>query len=194
VVTDPTPALNPYAPTLAVEDHHDPAESSPLVGAVGRPQTLRRIAFRWFLICGLSAIPSFVFGLSLTGGRVWGMLTGIVIFALLYTWLDYRTASRPFRQQRLWRRTLKITYGTRIGMSIVFPLGMFPDMYCGLLAVGLTQLVLGSDLSSWDATGGMTFGIALLTTLVQGCLLNIVLGCYALLVFLAQVVVGRLRG
>ncbi len=184
------PSLNPYAPTTAVDNdpYVDPAAPA---ADEEIPASLRRTALRWLVVCGISAAPSFVFGLAITGGQVAGMLTGILLFVIGYTLLDYRTASLPIRRKRTVRRTLKITYGTRIAISILFPIGAYLDTICGILSVGLTQSITGFELRS--ASGEMGYFAATFTTLVQGALLNVVLGCYALMVHGIQLFVVAVR-
>jgi hypothetical protein len=152
--------------------------------------SLARIVRCWLFVCSLSAIPSFFFGFGVSNGQVAGMILGILIFVIAYTILDYTTASRPFRRNRQVRRTLKIAYGTRIAISIIFPLGAYVDIFCGFLSIGLIQSVSGFEFRSSE---GMSFGATLLTTLVQGVLLNIALACYAMVVHGVQLFVSVLR-
>ena len=182
--TDDSP-LNPYAPTseVAAADVKPPIEVEP-------PGTLTRAAIRWFTVCGISALPSFFFGFTITGGRISGMLLGIFIFAVGYTLLDFRTAEWPIRQKKPVRRTLKITYGTRIAISLIFPIGGYLDLICGIFSIGIVGSLVGQSLANGDA---MSFFTSLATTLVQGCMLNLVLGVYALIIHGVQAVVIAMK-
>ncbi len=188
-VSNSDPTINPYAPAATID-------AEPLVDAriaaeeIVEPRSLRRVAIRWLIVCSLSAIPSFFFGLAITEGRAAGMIVGILLFVIGYTILDYRTAGYRIRQKKTIQRTLKIAYGTRIAISILFPLGMYIDLVCGLLSVGLTQSITGHEFRDSDP---MSFLAAVFTTLVQGTVLNIVLACYALLVHVAQLIVIAMR-
>ncbi len=117
------------------------------------------------------------------------MVLGILIFVAGYTWLDYSTAKLAWRRNRRLRRTLRIAYGTRIAISILFPLGGTLDVICGLISMQLTAPFTG--LEAAEGPGG--FFSILLITLVQGCVLNLVLGSYALLVYGVQVLIGAVR-
>ncbi len=177
---------------VASEDGRGLAAGDQASDGVARA-SLMRTAVRWLTVCSLSAIPSFFFGLAITNGQIAAMMIGILIFAIGYTVLDYQTADWRFRQDRRTRRTLKIVYGTRIAISILLPIGAYVDIYCGLLAVGLTESVTGDGLTTYRSGGEMSFVAALMTTLFQGLLLNLVLGVYAILVHVTQITVAALR-
>ena len=121
------------------------------------------------------------------------MIIGILIFAMGYTLADYRTAHFSWRRRRLTRRTLKIAYGTRIVISLLVPLGAYVDIACGVVSLGLTESVTGEGLATSEAGNRMSFFATLLTTLVQGVLLNIVLAVYALVILGLQALVIALR-
>jgi hypothetical protein len=194
-VTDSEPTPNPYAPSAIVDDaaaderwdrvaaanDHDSDAETPRL-------TLTRTALRWLFVCAVSAVPSFVYGYLVTNGRIGGMVSGILIFAAGYTLLDYRTASHPWRQMREVRRTLRIAYGTRIAVSIIFPIGGFLDLVCGFVTISMMSPLVGGGYE--DDFG---FFASLITTLVQGCVLNLVLGSFALLVHLIQIAILAIR-
>jgi hypothetical protein len=183
--------LNPYSPpTLAGESPIGADESHEATPA---PASLARTAVRWLTVCSLSAIPSFVFGLAVTAGQFAAMVTGILLFVLGYTVADYQTAGSAWRGRRITRRTLKIAYGTRIAISLLLPLGAYIDIACGVLSLQVTQSLTGEGLERFDSNGGMTFFPTLLTTLVQGTLLNVVLGVYALVILAVQALIIALR-
>jgi hypothetical protein len=141
-------------------------------------------------VCGIAALPSFFWGFAMTGGEITGMLLGIFLFAVGYTLIDFRTAAWPIRQKKTIRRTLRFTYGTRIAISVLFPVGGYLDAICGIFSLGLISSVFGESIERLD---GMGFRLTLLTTIVQGCLLNIVLAVYGLLVFGVYGLVGALK-
>jgi hypothetical protein len=188
-VSEFEPVINPYAPSAVVENDPLPDPGSP-AQEMDPPASLARTALRWLIVCGLSAMPSFFWGFAITNGRFAGMILGIMVFVVGYTLLDYRTASRPFRQRKTIRRTLRIAYGTRIAISILFPLGMYLDLICGMLSISVTQSVMGFEFSD---SGPASFGASFVTTLVQGIVLNLVLGMYAAVVFTVQLLVVQLR-
>ena len=183
---------NPYAPASAVDAVVAAAENGELreEAAEFDQASWIRTSLRWLLICSVSAAPSFLFGLGLTGGRAAGMVCGVAVFVVGYTLLDFRTAGHPIRGDRVVRRTLRIAYGTRILFSVLFPVALYLDGMCGIVAIALIRAVTGFDITVSDPIG---FGAAFITTLVQGGVLNAVLAAYALVVHLLQRAVIGLR-
>ncbi|MFK8115387.1 MAG: hypothetical protein AB8B91_24530 [Rubripirellula sp.] len=179
--------LNPYAPTIHSDSDEPVAEELTPVRS-----SLLATFGRWSLVCTLSATPSFFLGLSITGGQVFGMLIGICLFILGYTALDYQTALSSVRQKKSVRRTLRITYGTRIVITVLFPIAVYLDMICGLISVGITSELSGIDLSS--NSNEMGFLASLITTIVQGIVMNVVLGVYGIVVHLIQLTIMLLNG
>jgi hypothetical protein len=186
--------INPYAPTAATTSEQEEFTRE-LVAAAERdayvPASFGWTAFRWFGICTLSAVPSFLVGLAVTGGRWDAMLVGIFLFSLAYTFADYLTARQSWRKKRLIRRTLRTMYGTRIAITIIFPVGYFLDVCCGFASLYLTQAITGPEFASGDQYAD--FFPTLLTTLVQGAVMNVVLGVYGLLVWGLLALIGFLR-
>lgn len=164
--------LNPFAPPET-----EPELSDALRGETDtkKPVSLRGIAFRWLLVCSVSALPSFYLGARISDGQVAAMVLGVLVFALGYTVLDYQTANNRIRQYRLTSVTLRVVYVTRMLLTLLFPVGMSVDGFCGVLSLGLTETLFGS-------TAVKTFPGAFLTTLTQGAILNFALALYGLLV------------
>ena len=158
--------LNPYAPTTKISETPGDFVANDL-----QPRSHSRVLGRWTLVCGLAAAPSFVMGFMLTGGQVLGMLFGVLFFIVLYTWTDLHTASSAWRQNQVVRRTLVTTYSIRILMTVIFPIGAYVDTISGFFAVTTIGAVSGTAVQP-DEFG---FGMTLLTTLVQGCYLNVIL-------------------
>ena len=133
-----------------------------------------RLGF-WTLICGVSAAPSLLWGWGLhpKPEQVFAMLLGILIFIVGYTLVTGIPFVQRLKRRQHVRTTLKVGYGTRLGMSIIFPVGLYIDMIPGILATALVENLM--DIES--------FGGVLLTTLVQGALLNVLLSLYMLLVY-----------
>lgn len=175
---------------MSIQEPHNPFQSPAAVSNVvdiDQPQEQDDVvratviaAIRWSLICGISAVPSWVIAYRATYEVIGGMVTGIIIFVIGYTVLDVRTRKHPLRQRPDVKTTLTITYGTRMAISILFPLGMFADIFCGIVAVGATEWLFNS--ASFDAPS-QGFMPTLVTTLIQGVLLNCVLAGYGLVVY-----------
>ncbi len=149
--------------------------------------------FRWLVICGISAAPSFV--IAFDGLRVvsiTAMLSGIMTFVIGYTLVECHPAiQRKLASDSALRRAVLIGYGTRIGISIIFPVGIVLDFFVGILATGITgwqpdrTIALGEmESASFD------FFIFYVTTIVQGLLLNVVLFGYLLIVY---AIIGAIR-
>ncbi len=164
--------LNPFAPPETKPELPDALK--PEIGTK-KTRSLRWIACRWFLVCCVSAFPSFYLGIEVSEGQFAAMVLGVLVFAVGYTFLDCKTALSPIRQKRLVSITLRLVYATRMFISVLFPIGLFVDMLCGILSVGCAEVIFGS-------AAIRTFPGALFTTLIQGVILNLVLALYGLLV------------
>ena len=178
---------NPYAPAseLAAEDL--PVNQSEI--QIPPQPPLWQTSIRWVSICTLSAVPSFFLGFSVTSGEISGMVTGIAIFSGIYVILDRVTYANPRRHEPMLRSTLRITYGIRMAVSTVVPVGLLPDMICGTFTMGLTQMVVGKRLSSKDE--GLGFAFAVIATLIQGVLMNLVLAVVACVIYFLRAVFRR---
>lgn len=166
---------NPYAPPEGRLELHDALADEGVRPKNKKPASLKRAAIRWFLVCSISAVPSFYLGSEASQGQFAAMTLGVLIFASGYTILDHKTALKKFRQNRLISITLRSVYVTRMLLTLFFPIGMGIDMVCGIFSVGCTESLFG-------ATAIRTFPGALFTTLTQGVLLNLVLAIYGVLV------------
>lgn len=181
---------NPYAPSAELETSQGLPPSTEHPKDPEKRVSLLWTFVRWFAVCTISAVPSFVVGVGLATNQIAAMLIGIALFIVGYTLLDYATAdTKPRRDPRV-SRTLKIAYGTRIAISIIFPIAFFLDMFCGMVSMTVTQSVMLLDQTE---SGEMGFFATLLTTIVQGFVLNAVIAVYAMLVHIIQLLVLALR-
>lgn len=192
-MSDPPPEINPYAPSVGLDN--EPLLRGPTLEEeeVFVRTTLARTSIRWLVVCVISAVPSFFFGLMVTNGQFAGMIVGIMIFATGYTLVDYGTALWPVRRDKTMRRTLRITYGTRIAISILFPLGGYLDLVCGMITLTSIEGLTGEVLAPRGAASGLSFFGTVFTTLAQGVTLNLVLGIYGLLIYGIQWLVKTLK-
>lgn len=174
---------NPFAPppvTSELIPTDRSAESARIAGKLRRPIVSLAL---WTVVCVISAAPSFYFGYgTVAQEQVAAMCLGIVIFIGIYTAVDQWTRHQSWRQLRNVALTLKIGYCTRILISIVFPIGAAIDVICGLMSVGIVETIVPMDHSHSGGPvrlgGEVNFLSALLITLVQGVVLNIVLFGY----------------
>ena len=109
--------------------------------------------------------------------NILAMALGIVTYAAGYTWVTGTAWFRRFRRRPFINRTLKIGFSTRIAISIIFPVGVYVDVFCGMLSIYVVMGDIDNNAASWQVY---------LITLVQGTVLNIVLMLYMLLVWGVQ--------
>ena len=152
---------------------------------------IRRLVL-WSIVCWISGAPSFAWAV-LTGRSQppraepfdpWAMALGIVLFSIGYTVLTSTDRFDIFQRRRGVRLTLYIGYFTRLAVSILFPLGMGVDLLPGIASTGAITILyesLGFDLGG-RAPANLFF-FTLLTTCVQGFLLNIMISLYMLVVY-----------
>ncbi len=148
------------------------------------------IFFRWLTVCGIAAAPSFVLGLMLDGDAaeaIAGMVCGVLCFVFAYTLLEHTKMIRKWLTRKTVRRTARIGYGTRIGISVIFPIGFYLDMIVGIFSVPVSGRILAlfgreNIIRSPDDVGDFLSHFVM--TVVQGAFLNIVLLGYMLIVFL----------
>ena len=126
------------------------------------------------VICSVSAAPSFV----LASGEYdrGAMLVGIALFIAIYTAATSTDAFERFRRRPFVRRTLYIGYGLRLMLSVIFALGMSVVTEAGiLLAVDIWPGILSVQLVKGLGIELATFHGTLLTTIVQGAMLNAII-------------------
>ena len=180
---------NPYAPPLEING----VPTGPAQDRDFRNRSWLRSFGTWSLVCIISALPSFGWGIgTIASEQVAAMLMGIFIFILGYTFADQLTQWLHWRRNRSFRLTMKIGYISRLVVSIVFPIGGFIDMFCGIFSVGCVSAIVNSAMGEPGLPGNEpSFLITLLITLVQGTVLNVVLAGYMAIVFGFVVLVHR---
>lgn len=123
----------------------------------------------WGVVCSIAAIPSFVIATDNNFDQA-GMGAGVLVFVVIYAAIS---STEPFRRRwqtdRAFAHTVVVGYSLRLLVSAIVPVGMFLDMFPGMIAV--------------DIVGAMDFPrtafvVAFLTTLVQGFLLNVILAMF----------------
>jgi hypothetical protein len=143
-----------------------------------------RVVLRWLLVCGVSAAPSFYFGLIFGTDvtRISAMLVGILLYVLVYVWAEISWVRPRLSRHPQLRQTLRIGYISRVAISIFFPVAFMVDMPCGMISTGLVRLIPTLDMPmAYDArTAGdfLAFLAILLTTITQGALLHVLLFGY----------------
>ncbi|EMI21768.1 membrane protein [Rhodopirellula maiorica SM1] len=79
-------------------------------------------------------------------------------------------------------------YGTRVLISVAVPIGGTLDIICGVVSTSLASKLTGfqfepTGVANNLVTFGESFFPVLLTTLIQGSLMNVVLAIYGIVVF-----------
>ena len=150
---------------------------------------------KWLTICAISGAPSFFFGFMLGEMRpaaAIAMLAGIVTFAVMYTLVESTQSVRRKLTERRLKRAVWIGYGTRILISIVYPMCIYVDVVCGMISVGIGTSLFGIEVGPMSgdpeamvdkASSIHFFAQFYFTTLVQGVMLNLILGAYTLIVY-----------
>ncbi len=182
---------NPYASPAYL-----PAEPAALVDPQHRTRPLRAFG-RWTLICVVSAAPSFFWGCGLHARpeHIAAMLAGVFVFVLAYTAIECTHYYHQVITLPHVHRTALIGYGTRILISLIFPIGLTVDMFTGIVSVSLVESVL-TGYRAVDGESQSVLGV-FLTTLLQGLLLNLLVFGYMLLVYsglrISATIAGKMR-
>jgi len=178
---------NPYAApsTVTAAEPLDDQERMP------EPKPVR-VIIKWLVVCTVAAGPSFFFGGGLGNWRmpeVLGMITGILVFVAVYSSIEFLPQIRAAMAQRAKRKAARIAYLSRMGISILFPVGVFLDLYCGIASVGLAGVLMGQGANGFgtvDSGSGLPisrFLTFLFITIIQGTLLNILVFAFMAIVF-----------
>lgn len=175
---------NPFQSPVATTEGLTPVAELEMV-----PLKLEHSIVKWLIICAISGGPSFFYGAMVGEFRLsasLAMLGGIVTFAILYVLLESTEFVRRKLVDRRLRRALWFGYGTRMVISIVFPLA-FVDVFCGIISVQIGEalfgIAVGPSTEVEKANGALVFAQFYFTTLVQGVILNAVLAAYTLIVY-----------
>jgi len=160
---------NPFAPNPAMDLEDVSVETMEIAS-----WNLGRSILTWTVVCSLSAAPSFFFAIgSVAKNQAAAMLIGVIIFIAIYTISDMHSRNSPFRRNPRMRSILRSTFIIRSIMVIVFPIAIFTDVFLGMYAVFIVRFVAQATDKNFESEIG--FAATLATTLVQGCLLSILL-------------------
>ncbi|MBP86771.1 MAG: hypothetical protein CMJ64_08650 [Planctomycetaceae bacterium] len=171
--------MNPYAAPAAI-----PFERATLVVKEHQPRPLRAFG-RWTLICAISAAPSFFWGCALHAEphQLAAMICGILVFVLAYTLIECTHYYHQIISLPHVHRTAILGYGTRVLISVIFPVGLFVDMFTGMWAVTFVQQLFPNSLEVGHGKSAASFLQVFITTIVQGTFLNGLLLIYMLVVY-----------
>ncbi len=167
---------NPYASSPAMD-----LEDASVEINENAPWHSGRSVLTWTVVCSLSSAPSFFFAIgSVAKNQALAMVLGVIIFIGIYTIADMLSRNSPFRRNSRMRSILRSTFIVRSIMVVVFPIAIYTDVTLGMLSVA----IVGSVAQSTGEIYKRAFGFieTLATTLVQGCLLSILLFFLGLLI------------
>jgi hypothetical protein len=123
----------------------------------------------WTMICMITAIPSFIWA-SIGGLRPEPIFAGLGVVILGYSALSCAAWFRAWLVHPVLGRALKIAIGTRLAVSLLFPVGMAIDLIPGIAATGIT----GTIVIQHAAAPLRIFA----TTLLHGLIVSVLLAAY----------------
>lgn len=124
------------------------------------------------LICCVTAIPSFAWAVH--EFDVAAMCVGVLFYITGYVVIWNVVADGMVFRNYHAAWAVRIAYGTRLFVSVVFPVGMALDLIPGVFSCSLIESTLGK---------GNDFPHTFAITLVQGVFLHVGLALFALLVY-----------
>lgn len=174
--------VNPYAaPSTSTAMVLPAREVSPLP-----PPKLPAVLVKWSVVCTLAAAPSFFLASGLANGRLaanLGMIVGVLMFVIAYAAIELSETVQNQLAKPVAHRSVWIAYATRVGVSVLFPIGLIIDMFCGMIAISVSSMLVGLPgpsprLLAGDVDSMVLFFQFWFTTVFQGFLLNVVLIAY----------------
>ncbi len=191
----PNPFASPVVATAASIPEYDPDTEI-------REFNFGKSLLKWMLICVISGAPSFFYGMVLGANyavQSVAMFMGILTFVCVYVYVESREWTRRKLMDKSLRIAVRVGYITRVAISVLFPVAMFVDLWCGLVSVSIMSRLFGETYIGSGSRGSTPVVAAPIvlswfyfTTLLQGLLLNVVLGAYTLIVY-ALVLLFRKR-
>lgn len=149
------------------------------------PNPLRQLLI-WTTVCGIAAAPSFFIAADEFHDplQIMAMLGAVACFIVGYTMISCTAWAIRFRRRPFVLTTFKIGYGTRLAISLLCVLALFPreapfalipDLYLGIISLSLVREFTDAQVH----TATQIF----LTTMVEGTLWNIVLMVYMSIIY-----------
>jgi hypothetical protein len=179
---------NPYA--LTSETYSEAiANSETAISGV----SILKSSLVWSIVCSVSAAPSFFIAVTeVAENQAIAMVIGVFIFIMIYTFADLVTRNLAARKNTRIRTILRATFIVRTIMVVFFPIALFTDVLLGAISVSILSSA-ARIFNAEFAESKMTFGMALATTLLQGCMLSILLFFLGLLIAVVVFVIRSLK-
>ncbi len=143
--------------------------------ALTGPTAVERLPAQLFLatlICVVTAIPSFMW--ATREYDTLGMAAGVAAYIVAYILIWNLWPDGLFRGKYHLMWSVRLAYGTRLFVSMVFPLGMGLDLIPGLTSCNIIREILGP---------GKGFDETLAITLLQGAFLHVGIAGVTLLMY-----------
>ena len=133
----------------------------------------------WIVIAYVAGTTSFILGFTAGEASPIAMLLGIAIYGCFIGLVDSSGGFRRRLQRPFVARSFRIGYGLRLAICVVPGAAMAVDMFPGILAVMAGELFQRE-------VGFNVFASTLVSTLVQGTLINIAILAVVLFAWLLQ--------
>ena len=140
--------------------------------------TLRRCVL-WIVIAHVAGTTSFILGFTAGEASPIAMLLGIAIYGCFIGLVDSSRGFRRRLQRPFVARSFRVGYGLRLAVCVVPGAAMAVDMFPGILAVMAGELFQRE-------VGFNIFASTLVSTLVQGTLINILILSVVLFAWILQ--------
>lgn len=164
-----TPSTTPPPPVI---------HTASLAGRLSTRATLRRCVL-WIVIAHVAGTTSFILGFTADEASPIAMLLGITIYGCFIGLVDSSGGFRRRLQRPFVARSFRVGYGLRLAVCVVPGAAMAVDMFPGILAVMAGELLERE-------VGFNRFASTLVSTLVQGTLINIAILAVVLFAWLFQ--------
>ncbi|MFO0916292.1 MAG: hypothetical protein U0795_25260 [Pirellulales bacterium] len=147
------------------------------------PTSLLRTVILWLVVCSAGATPSFMLGMTVVQHpwRAPAMVVAVLLFAAACIAVDRMAVSACLAQYPRFRSAVRASYGIRVAISVMLPIGFAIDMFCGILSVGFSQLFFGSE-DTWSVPAIMV------TVFVQGILLTALVWAIVPVIYAVQLI------
>lgn len=151
------------------------------------PSTLAARSYTWFAVCVICAIPGMCIALPIFNPL--GIFAGISTVVMFYVCVTSTDAYQKLIRLPFVLRSIQIGVGTRLLVSVVFPIGMFADLIPGVIAVELVTWLFDT---TWraefpvDAANSPGFALTYCITLVHATIVQLLLWGLIFLIWLMQ--------
>jgi hypothetical protein len=160
----------------------EPAPREPLppitAGAVAKRAAI------WTAVCGIAAVPSFV--VAWDDADRGAMALGVMLFIGAYVAISCMPLMRRVYRKPFMKLSILIGYSVRLVATAVFPYAWIGDFLPGILAVGLTEQLFKVQYNAFNTGTPQSFAATLFTTIVQGVLLNLIVGLLIVVIYFVQ--------